>query len=129
MTMTIAPSIQRYAVIAQLARLYENKGGFNLGKTALQKLIYFLQEVRGVDLGYAYTLYTYGPFSTELVADLDTAAAMNFVRPIYDSGLGGYEIKPGDAADALQKEAKPWLKSIGPELDAVFDAFRNQTAK
>jgi hypothetical protein len=129
MIMTIAPSVQRYAVIAQLARLYQKKGGSNLGKTALQKLIYFLQEVHDVHLGYEYTLYTYGPFSTELVADLDSAAAMNYVRPVYDAGLGGYEIKPSDGADALQKQSKDWLRSVGPKLEAVFDAFRNCGAK
>ncbi len=127
--MSIAPSLQRYAVISQLARLYDKKGGLNLGKTALQKLVYFLQEVHGVPLGYEYTLYTYGPFSTGLVADLDSAAAMNYVRPVYDAELGGYEIKPADGADALQKQSKDWLRSVEPKLEAVFDAFRNYGAK
>jgi len=129
MTTTLAPSLQRYVVIAQLARLYEKKGGFNLGKTALQKLVYFLQEVHGVPLGYEYTLYTYGPFSTELVADLDTAAAMNYVSPVYDAGLRGYEIKPADGAEALQKQSKDWLKGVAPKLEAVFEAFRGYGAK
>jgi uncharacterized protein YwgA len=126
---TIAPSIQRYAVIAQLAQLYSKKGASNLGKTALQKLIYFLQVVHGVDLGYEYTLYTYGPFSTELVADLDTAAQMNLVLAVYDPGIGGYEIKPGESVDALQKQSREFMKTVTPKLEAVFNTFRDSGAK
>jgi uncharacterized protein YwgA len=127
--MGIAPSLQRYVVISQLARLYDKKGELNLGKTALQKLVYFLQEVHGVPLGYEYTLYTYGPFSTELVADLDTAASMDYVRAVYDAGLRGYEIKPAGGAEGLQKQSKDWLREVEPKIEAVFDAFRSYGAK
>ncbi len=32
-----------------------------LGRTAIIKCLYFLQEAEGVPLGYRFTLYTYGP--------------------------------------------------------------------
>ena len=34
------------------------------GKTAFMKMAYLLQELYGVPLGYRFSLYTYGPYSS-----------------------------------------------------------------
>jgi uncharacterized protein YwgA len=121
--MTTAPWQHRYAVILKLAKLYKEKEGWVLGKTALQKLVFFLQEVRGVELGYDYTLYTFGPFSSTLAADLDFANMMDVVDVTYHSDLGGYEIVASKEGLAVERHAKQWLKSVNSDLEAVFEGF------
>ena len=63
----------RYALIAELAKRFEPVSR-QFGKTALQKLVYFLQTIYGVDCGYAYEFYSYGPFASQLLNDLDLVA-------------------------------------------------------
>jgi uncharacterized protein YwgA len=65
----------RYALIAELAHRSDS-----LGRTSLQKKIYLLQTLFYVNLGYDFTLYTYGPFTSEILSDLDVAEAMGAVR-------------------------------------------------
>jgi uncharacterized protein YwgA len=127
--MTKAPWQHRYAVILELAKRYRETEGRVLGKTALQKLVFFLQGVRGIQLGYDYTLYTFGPFSSALAADLDFANMMDVVDVKYDSRVGGYEIVPSTEGPAVEKHAKPWLKSIKSDLEAVYESFAGLGAR
>jgi len=58
--------------IGKLSACLEMLGGFTLGtlvdRKLLQKKVYFLQEF-GVDLGYSFGFYIYGPYSSELTND------------------------------------------------------------
>jgi uncharacterized protein len=65
------------------------------GRTALMKLAYFAQVLKGVPLGYRFTLYSYGPFDSSVLGDLDIAQATRAVEVniIYYSGGYGYQIK------------------------------------
>ena len=42
-----------------------------LGKTAVMKILYMLQQVKNINLNYDFTIYTYGPYSAEVVEDID----------------------------------------------------------
>jgi uncharacterized protein YwgA len=42
-----------------------------LGRTALMKLVYLLQEGSGVPVGYDFRLYSYGPYDSQVLQDLD----------------------------------------------------------
>ena len=44
------------------------------GRTVLQKLVYLLHVLYGVNPGYDFELYTYGPFSSQLLSDLDVVS-------------------------------------------------------
>ena len=79
----------RLAVIAKLATLAP--AGY-LGRTALMKFCYLLQTVRQVPLGYRFTLYSYGPFDSDVLSDLGTAVQ-------YLGGYG-YRIRKSDRAEA-----------------------------
>lgn len=46
-----------------------------LGKTALMKIMFMLQEVKGVKTGYDFSVYTYGPYATSLMEDIDELIA------------------------------------------------------
>ncbi|MCL2358983.1 MAG: hypothetical protein FWD52_09180 [Candidatus Bathyarchaeota archaeon] len=42
-----------------------------LGKTAVMKIIYMLQQVKKMDMGYDFTIYAYGPYSAGVIEDID----------------------------------------------------------
>ena len=69
----IADQNCRLALISTLA---ERTTGKPLGRTALIKLCFFLQTMRSVPLGYHFTLYSYGPFDPDVLADLNSAEAL-----------------------------------------------------
>src|SRR5271170_4817700 len=89
--------IQRLALLAKFAR------HVRLGRTAIMKLCFFLQESRGVPLGYQFSLYSYGPFDSDVLADIATAERLNVLKSsvvYYPSGTG-YEYTLGPGADSL----------------------------
>jgi len=67
------------------------------------KYMYFLQAVRGVPLGYPFSMYSYGPFDSDVLADLSTAEALSSitVTPVSFSGGDGYQIRPGAKAEIV----------------------------
>src|SRR5687767_9026486 len=97
---------------AVLARLVCKSPGETLGRTALMKMMYFLQELHGASLGYDFRLYTYGPFDSEVLSDLGTATNINTVneRTVLHSRGYGYEITPSAHAKRLSDE----LESVNP---------------
>ena len=119
--------LERYGLIAELAHRMA-KRGFAFGKTALQKLLFFLQELFGVDTGYEFSLYTYGPFDSTLLSDLDSAAALNGVAVEYH-GQQGYQISPGTENAALRKHAAKLVGKHSKELDAVVAEFGKMWAR
>lgn len=106
--------IDRLAVIASLAQKCDN-----LGRTALMKYCYFLQVLRGVPLGYRFSLYSYGPFDSDVLADLDTAESVDGVKSsvVYFQGGYGYKIEPGARAERLTELGGEFLASHQPDLN------------
>lgn len=116
-------SQMRPAVIAALARRYP-AGRF--GRTAVMKLCYFLQTLRRVPLGYHFTLYSYGPFDSDVLSDLDYAEDLGAISSEvvhYASGAYGYRISPTDRADVLENKAVDFFQKYGDELDWVIREF------
>lgn len=90
----IRPPVARAAI---LARMVGASPGQKLGRTAVTKLMYFLQELKGIELGYDFRLYTYGPFDSEVLADLRYATSCGLLQEktvLYPRGYG-YEITVG----------------------------------
>ena len=83
----------RVAVIAEFADKLSGK----LGRTAIMKPMFFLQELKGLPLGYSFRIYTYGPYDAQVLADLKVAESMEAVRTEYFDweGGSGYMIKAG----------------------------------
>src|SRR5437879_5525091 len=99
---------------AILARMVSKAPSQKLGRTAVMKLMYFLQELKGVPLGYDFRLYTYGPFDSDVLGDLATATSQDFIREktvLYPKG-SGYEI----TSSAGTKQAQKDLASRNPDL-------------
>ncbi len=112
----------RRALIPVLAS--RSKGGY-LGRTALMKYMYLLQTVRGIPLGYRFTLYSYGPFDSDVLVDLSVAEAFEAVESeleLYSGGYG-YRIHPAHHAKWLEKRAEKLLKKYDRDVDWVIKNF------
>lgn len=119
-------SWNQYGLVAELAARMQ---GRPFGRTALQKLTYLLQELHGVDAGYDFPLYTYGPYSSELSSDLDTLTAMHGVRVVPDDRQGGYQITPGERSASIRALAEDFLRAHDPAIADVVAGFGAMTAK
>lgn len=42
-----------------------------MGKTAVMKAMFILQQVKGIKLGYDFSIYTYGPYTSDVMEDID----------------------------------------------------------
>jgi uncharacterized protein len=122
---------EKYALIIELA--IRTRGiGQVLGKTALQKYIYFLQAIFGVDVGYDFQLYTYGPFTSEILQDLDLVESFGGVKVLPDdSGFGGYIITPGEKFKMIRGNGRIFLerKEVNDALNWLMKKFGQYTAK
>ena len=121
----------KYAIIADLAKKLKERGN-NLGRTALQKFVYLLQELYNVDCGYEFKFYTYGPFSSEITGNLEMITAYDAVKvqpPDYSSGRSAYKIEPSAECDALLETASDFLAENEYKIVALLDVFGNKTAE
>lgn len=111
----------RPAVVAALVSAYPGKP---LGRTAVMKLCYFLQELKGVPLGYDFRMFTYGPFDEDVLSDLgDARAAGAVVEAVVTHGRGyGYEITPGARAER-------WCQKLAATAPDVAEVVKNTVAE
>jgi hypothetical protein len=95
-------------------------------------MIYLLQEAYGVKCGYQFEIYTYGPFTSQLLQDLDLVEAFNGVRvsPVI-SALGGYHIEPGEQNTEVREKAREFLKNqeVSQAIDNLIQDFGSFNAK
>ncbi len=121
----------RYGLITELAYRLKDKSA-QFGKTILQKMVFLLQEVYGVNCGYQFDLYTYGPFTPQLLQDLDLVETLGGVQiqPVI-SGFGGYHIVTGEKNDALREKAEDFLKNpaVSSAINKLIENFSCFNAK
>lgn len=117
-------------IITRLALLAEFASKAKLGRTAIMKLFFFLQESKGIDLGYRFSLYSYGPFDSDVLSDLTSAEKMNVLKSnmVYYSSGTGYEYSPGSDAHSVQALASDFLTKNRESIDWVLTTFGNKTA-
>ena len=113
------------ARLALLPVLAEHAPNGHIGRTALMKYMYFLQTVRGMPLGYNFSMYSYGPFDSDVLADLSSAEMLNIVdvAPVEFAGGYGYRITPGSKADLAKRSASQFLMDHGKDLDWLLSVF------
>jgi uncharacterized protein len=113
---------QRMALISVLA---EQSPKGTIGRTGVMKLLYFLQVLRDVPLDYRFTLYSYGPFDSDVLSDLADSEALGVVATTIRqfSGGYGYEITPGPNANWLQDRAVAFLRQHEKDIEWVVGNF------
>jgi uncharacterized protein YwgA len=113
---------QRYALIGDLVQ----RAG-STGRTALQKYLYLLQSVLEVEPLYDFSIYTYGPFCSQVLADLEVAEAMGAIQVARTNY--GYDITPGPDASRITALAQEFLDPLRSKLDKLFTDFGTYNAK
>src|SRR5262245_9514189 len=123
------PKQRELAAIADLVAKAQEKG-FSLGRTQLMKLLYLLESVRGLPLNYHFTLYTYGPFDSEVLEDLVYAESLEAIKSRIESHPKGYQyiITPGERISDVQASEEDFLKKYGNDFDWVITEFGSRTA-
>jgi uncharacterized protein len=118
---------ERLALIPALAG--QSPSGY-IGRTALMKYIYFLQALRNVPLGYRFTLYSYGPFDSDVLADLASAETLNVVKSDLATYLGGYgyRISPAERAEWSRKRSSAFLSHHKEDVKWVLHTFGSYTS-
>ena len=101
-----------------------------LGKTAVMKLMFILQQSFDMRLGHTFNLYTYGPYSSSVTEDLENLIHAGLVE------AGTYEYKNSLAYSLTSTEKcktafTPSTVSIEDDLkiDKVIKLFGDKTAK
>ena len=105
----------------ELARRLEGKSP-QFGKTVFMKLVYLLQELYGVPLGYRFSLYVYGPYSPEVLADLEFSKLRHQVNVEYLKEEGGFKITPSERTDYAGKQGGA-IDDYRDQLDKLVDHF------
>jgi hypothetical protein len=116
--------------LGAIISLVEGSPQGSLGRTAIVKLLYLLQEVRRMPLGYDFRLYTYGPFDSDVLNDLETAQsfqALHIKSVIYPSGYG-YEVRSGSQASSVKECVAAWLTDHQADLAWALKNFTAQSA-
>lgn len=112
----------QYAIIVHLTEKMQEKRQ-RFGKTALQKLVYLLQTVFKVPVGYQYSLYIHGPFCSELMDDLDYVSYIGGVSVTIDPGYNGYIISPSNKAALIKEKANDFLSTYQPQIENLLWEF------
>lgn len=116
--------------LAIIPALVENSPHKQLGRTALMKSMYFLQVLRGVPLGYRFSLYSYGPFDSNVLYDLSVAESLGGVvskTALYSGGYG-YEITVGGKAKWLKGRAEKFVDKYEKDVRWVMHNFGGFTS-
>ena len=120
--------IDQYALVAflikQAAQVHQQ-----LGKKALQKKVHLIQEFGGVDTGYRFSFYTYGPYAVSLAGDLDVIANSGGAKIRYVSWDNHYLIGPDENTDRMIERGQKFLEKNQIAIDKVLTAFGSRSAK
>jgi uncharacterized protein YwgA len=113
-----------------LARLTVQAHEQKLGRTQVMKLCYFLQEIKGVDLGYDFRLFTYGPYDSEVLSDLATAYSQDILneQTIFYARGYGYKITPTDQALQLSQSLVQTASDTANKVDEIVREFASFSA-
>jgi len=119
---------RRYAFLVDMIEKINERKLCN-GRTALQKFIYFLQELYQVDCGYDFRFYTYGPFACEILCDLDTLESCKGIHAEFVGGYGGYDYTPSSMSERFKSKEPDFLRENEDKINKMLLQFGNYQAK
>ena len=110
------------ATVVREAHASVTKSGGYVGRTALQKIMYFLQ-VSGIPMNYRFDIYHYGPFCEEILRDIDWLTADQVVIDRSDNPQRYSNYAPGENSDELIQMHQSFLAPLRNKIDALVRAF------
>jgi hypothetical protein len=117
---------QKLAVMTELVR----RSPAALGRTGLMKCLFFLKTVRNVPLPYSFRLYTYGPFDSHVLEDLQYAETLGAIKSTlvsYATG-SGYQLEAGPNADKIEARASDFIRRHSDSIGWVLQEFGDRSA-
>jgi uncharacterized protein len=109
------------ALVIQEGKAAADRQKTFLGRTAVQKLIYFL-HVLGVPMGYKFAIHHYGPFSDEIMSDMEWLLADAVVVDLAaESRYSNYG--PGPKTDELFDRHKDFIEAVRRQTRTVCSAL------
>lgn len=91
-------------VIQEASKIAKQKDKY-VGRTALQKILYFL-KVLDVKISYRFEIYHYGPFCSEILNDVDILMADEVIKDISSTPDKYSNYEPSINADELLAKHK-----------------------
>lgn len=81
-------------------------------------------------LGYEFSLYSYGPFDSEVLSDLQTAETLDVLDTEIEYYPGGYkyDIRSGEKAEKAKRFAKEFLETHRDDIGWVASNFAGRSA-
>jgi|SRR5579884_594294 len=118
--------LNRIALIAKLIERAPTKPG----RTALMKCLFFLKVLKGVPLPYSFRLYTYGPFDSDVLDDLNYAESLGAVQStlVAYPGVRGFEYHLGPKAKKIESQAEQFLARHDDSIKWVLQEFGKRSA-
>jgi hypothetical protein len=124
--MPVHNKLDSVALIAHLIGRAPTK----LGRTALMKCLFFLKMLKHVPMPYSFGLYTYGPFDSNVLEDLQYAEALGAVEGtlVEYPRARGYEYQSGPKLEEIEKKAEEFLSRHQESIDWVLSEFGGRSA-
>jgi uncharacterized protein YwgA len=111
------------AIVALVVKRWSDRKPDGLGRTMLQKLVYFIQA-KGVPVPFEYRLHYYGPFSQSLSESIEW---LKVAGAIVDRATDESRSDFGPGAN-IEKVLEPHLGELHvheAKVDQVIEAFAN----
>lgn len=121
----------RYALMTELISRLE-KVNPCIGKTILEKMLYLLQVLCKVDVGYDFEFYTYGPYSSQILNDLTQVEHWRGLKVERISDLlNGYKITTDSKASFFIEKGRALIDTpqIDQALKNIINIFGAYSAK
>jgi uncharacterized protein YwgA len=92
----------------------------DIGKTQVQKLLYFLQEQYGLPLGCSFYIHQYGPYADEIETTVSNLKFMEYLTVQPDPQGYGFHLRsespPEEAWSEITKSAQAELDDLVAKL-------------
>lgn len=100
----------------------------DMGKTAVMKAVFMLQQVKGIPLGYDFSIYTYGPYASDVMEDIDELVFEHFLSSkmyLYNNYVG-YCLR---VTEGVKQADAPLETGEAQALEDVVGFVHGKTAK
>jgi len=108
-------------VVKDAAEVAQKKGGY-LGRTAIQKVVYFLQVLE-VPMRYRFEVCHYGPFCNTILGDTEWLIADEVITDSSPNSEKYSKFTPGPACDELIAKHSAKLKEYGDTIKNAVTAL------
>jgi uncharacterized protein YwgA len=134
-TIDVTRMFQEFGLITFITEIFnqERVPQTRIDRLTFQKMIYIIQEIYGVPLGYEFKLYNYGPHSPDVDGDVEYAEYLKGIKEEFVGRVDGYDkytLDPGEEAQEVRQKAITFIESdYGRKIEEAVNRFRDYSLK